>query len=735
MIGIQWAPEMPENGRLAQSKAARMEGVARVCDPLSSCNQTLHISLFFDGTNNNDDETNSWRDSLSQTHTNVARLFKAARDENDGGIFKFYIPGVGTPLPDLREMTYSTKGKALAEGFDQRCVLGFTRVLNAVYYAIRRDPDRRLIPLADVKRLCDAGAKGQMQQLLERVNWLEVAHKQAFDEGRHNRVIRQIYINVIGFSRGAAGARAFANKLMNEWAPDGKLGKASGRYALPYQVNFMGLFDTVASVGLPDSARAALDIDRLNGHFDFASDGALNVPDKVSYCYHAFSIHEQRMSFPLDAIRNGKAYPYDDPNSSDPPGVRCEVAYPGVHSDVGGGYAPGDQGKARNGDSSKLSQIPLHDMYIAALKRGVPLLTIDKLATRPQAAAAFNEDFALHPATIAAFNAWRRTVREIGSVEDATQFGLSQLLAWRTLRARIGTGDYVTSQPFFRAAKEDALTPRKATLAVDEAQKNDPQTQALEARLAELAQARADLHRTNRYPTSELSDWGTLDREKHETERALARRKEALCGLVAHPDNPQPARVGEGPREVVTNDQTDLREGAEEMRLLLGYLHPEQRELWQVRETERSLPGNAYPAQAAPLLWVKREQPGADSPRVELAAAGFAFHSARSTLAQAYAPGDDVLAAPLPKVVPFLKEHTPSEALAKLDRAAVALFDDYVHDSRCWFRVPYFHEYAPGGYGWPRVVFAGGDERARYLALAPILKQLEDGARPQSAFA
>src|SRR5579863_5429027 len=731
MTGIQWAPEMPENGRLAQSKAARMEGVARVCDPLSTCNQTLHISLFFDGTNNNDDETNPWRDSLSQTHTNVARLFNAGLHVPVDGIFKFYIAGVGTPFPKIGELTYSTKGKALAKGFDQRCVWGFTRILNAVYYAIRRDPDRLLVPDADVKRLCAQGANGKMQELLKLADGLEVAHKDAFEDGRHNRVIRQIYINVFGFSRGAAGARAFANKLTNEWAPGGKLGKASGRYALPYQVNFMGLFDTVASVGWPDSARAALDIDRLNGHFDFAGDGALNVPDKVRYCYHAFSIHEQRMSFPLDAIRNGKAYPYDDPNSSDPPGVRCEVAYPGVHSDVGGGYAPGDQGKARNGDSSKLSQIPLHDMYIIALKRGVPLYTEKDISKNTD----LLRDFTVDPSTIAAFNSWRRTVCEIGSVEDATRFGLAQLLAWRTLRARIGTGDYITSQPFYRAAKEDALTPRKVTLAVEKAEETDPQTQVLKARLAQLDQARAERGRTNRYPMTEVIDLQPLDQDRSETEEALARRKEALCGLMAHPDDPKPARAGEGPNEVGTNDQTDMREGAEEMRLLLGYLHPEQRELWQVRETERPQAGNAYPTQAPPQLSVKHEQPKADSPRVTLVEGGIAFHSTRTTLVQKYDPVDDVLAVPLPKVVRFLKEHTSAEAVAKLDRAAIALFDDYVHDSRCWFRVPYFHEYAPGGYGWPRVVFAGGDERARYLALAPILKQLEDGARPQSAFA
>jgi len=49
--------------------------------------------------------------------------------------------------------------------------------------------------------------------------------------------------------------------------------------------------------------------------------------------------------------------------------------------------------------------------------------------------------------------------------------------------------------------------------------------------------------------------------------------------------------------------------------------------------------------------------------------------------------------------------------------------------------VPFFHEYAPGGYGWPRVIFAGGDERSRFATLAPIWRQLEDGSQPQTAFA
>nr|WP_310699923.1 DUF2235 domain-containing protein [Burkholderia multivorans] len=67
---------------------------------------------------------------------------------------------------------------------------------------------------------------------------------------------------------------------------------------------------------------------------------AMNVwrfPTRFAVCVHAFSIHEQRMSFPLDSIRQGGSYTGGE--------VRREIAYPRRAFDVGGGYGPGDQGK------------------------------------------------------------------------------------------------------------------------------------------------------------------------------------------------------------------------------------------------------------------------------------------------------------------------------------------------------------------------------------------------------
>jgi hypothetical protein len=47
---------MPEGGRLQSREAddAWAMGYCSVADPKLTCQQTLHVSLFFDGTNNND---------------------------------------------------------------------------------------------------------------------------------------------------------------------------------------------------------------------------------------------------------------------------------------------------------------------------------------------------------------------------------------------------------------------------------------------------------------------------------------------------------------------------------------------------------------------------------------------------------------------------------------------------------------------------------------------------------
>jgi hypothetical protein len=63
------------------------------------------------------------------------------------------------------------------------------------------------------------------------------------------------------------------------------------------------------------------------------------------------------------------------------------------------------------------------------------------------------------------------------------------------------------------------------------------------------------------------------------------------------------------------------------------------------------------------------------------------------------------------------------------------MLDGYVHDSRCWFRVSHFHEYAPGGYFWPRVVFVGMSERAAWLGFDALGVALDAIGANESALA
>nr|WP_137938670.1 DUF2235 domain-containing protein [Chitinivorax sp. B] len=198
---------------------------------------------------------------------------------------------------------------------------------------------------------------------------------------KNKPVIRSVRVSVYGFSRGAAEARAFCNWLLEAYG--------NGVAGIPLQIDFLGIFDTVASVGIAHSAPGG------DGHFAWASEANLRVPPAVRRCVHLASVHEVRGSFPLDSI--GSA-----PNCK-------EVFYPGVHSDVGGGYPPNDQGRALGegavGDARKLSQISLAQMYRESLIAGVPLLPSNELLKIRQA------DFQVHPDTIKLFNAYIESTR------------------------------------------------------------------------------------------------------------------------------------------------------------------------------------------------------------------------------------------------------------------------------------------------------------------------------------
>src|SRR5690606_24815494 len=105
-------------------------------------------------------------------------------------------------------------------------------------------------------------------------------------EGKRPRVVR-VNLSVFGFSRGAAQARTFCNWLQR--ASGGMIGPAS------LELRFVGLFDTVASVGLADSSPVG------SGFMDWA-DGTMGIPNLRRGLQYV-AAHEIRRSFPLSTAR------------------------------------------------------------------------------------------------------------------------------------------------------------------------------------------------------------------------------------------------------------------------------------------------------------------------------------------------------------------------------------------------------------------------------------------------
>jgi hypothetical protein len=96
----------------------------------------------------------------------------------------------------------------------------------------------------------------------------------------------------------------------------------SGDVKIRLSIEFLGLLDTVASVGIANIAPFA------EGHMGWADD-TMELPDNglIKKCTHLVSSHEQRLCFPLDSIcRSDGTYP----------SYATEVVYPGMHSDIGG---------------------------------------------------------------------------------------------------------------------------------------------------------------------------------------------------------------------------------------------------------------------------------------------------------------------------------------------------------------------------------------------------------------
>lgn len=398
-IGCSLAPAL-------SAPTAAIERVVQLTD-FRNCQTNVNIGIFFDGTNNN-----TYRDSPSLGHSNIARLSDAYPEDETLGIYPIYIPGVGTPFPAIGEKGESDLGKAFAIGCEQRVLFGLLSIFDALHR--RAFADKPFFEADEIKALCCnrgnllSGDQTALARIGEHSGLLRPS---LFGVGERTEILKRqagrlamklphsspltiaaCYLDVFGFSRGAAEARVFCNWL-SEILQDGKLA------GVQIHLRFLGLMDTVASAGFVSS-----------GHSGWAEPEFLRIPNIVKNCVHMVAMHELRKNFPLDEIGANGALP------------KCwqQFAYPGSHSDVGGGYQPGELGISvgrtpGESDWLKLSQIPLNHMLECALAAGAPMNKKlappktnghDPFAIAPQVQQAFNQFIAVSQNEPRAVHQW-----------------------------------------------------------------------------------------------------------------------------------------------------------------------------------------------------------------------------------------------------------------------------------------------------------------------------------------
>ena len=165
-----------------------------------------------------------------------------------------------------------------------------------------------------------------------------------------------IYLDVFGFSRGAAMARHFVNCIKQNYFDfkDPKINEAFS--ANNILINFLGIFDTVGSFNI------------AGDNNDFGFSFHIKPSWIESKAVHIYALNEYRWGFDLQALitQQDTNYPIDIIE-----GNFIEIGLPGAHSDIGGSYPFNEAVQYAN--NALLACPPLALMAKHAMENGVPL--------------------------------------------------------------------------------------------------------------------------------------------------------------------------------------------------------------------------------------------------------------------------------------------------------------------------------------------------------------------------
>lgn len=243
----------------------------------------------------------------------------------------------------------------------------------------------------------DAAAGGSMVPRAEIMFDYFLEYLELMAENQHwaGDEAHTLNVDTVGFSRGAATARLFANAIdafiRDDFSTFDTLARipayqpvvdtagfadridAVKQYMscnnITVNLRFVGLFDTVSHYGLDSQDN---DLQQL----------PLGIPSSADYAAHAVAANENRADFQGVSIHNSAS----SGNSSN----RVELGFLGAHSDIGGGYGEGDlsdvalnwmvQHATANGLNVNLNttEIQVSDPYLHSSEGVFPFVNSDR---------------------------------------------------------------------------------------------------------------------------------------------------------------------------------------------------------------------------------------------------------------------------------------------------------------------------------------------------------------------
>ncbi|MBU9851779.1 phospholipase effector Tle1 domain-containing protein [Rahnella aceris] len=311
------AGRVAERAETAKKQARQSEPEQRAQAAKKKREITLTIGVFFDGTGNNANNSGDRQAACSGEHYGMndaestsaleqcVRLNRGVSGTAAGSYIGYYsnVHWLHTLYnPEIKTDTGAGQYAIYIEGIgtedeagDSTYGMGTGRGDTGVV----RKTDKAVAALA-------AGIQGYLDR-----------HTDA-----RSSTIKELQFDIFGFSRGAAAARHFANRVSSQDRAIVSAIKAgldgTEFYGTPGgKTRFLGIFDTVAAIGTP--------VNGLNPHS--ADTGEVNLvlrPGVADKVFHITAQHECRFNFALNSVK--PAWP--------------ELALPGAHSDIGGGYNP-----------------------------------------------------------------------------------------------------------------------------------------------------------------------------------------------------------------------------------------------------------------------------------------------------------------------------------------------------------------------------------------------------------